>query len=391
MPGSGISGTMRALFVILSLLIAAISITFDFTHPASDSPACLYGLCRYDQVFAAIDARGMNPRTVGSLLNLDPSNPLVWSTWAETLSAAGRTQEAAAAFDQAVALGPGMSPILMRRANFDYTHGRLDDGFRMTNAILNQTGAFDQVLFSYLTLSGKPVSALAGVAVPALARPAASWLSWLRTSGSNKDLRELSSWMLGNHLLNKKSASDLAWAFWQRKEFTAAQKFWSDWLGSSNADDLQSERLADVRFQQPPGDSPFDWMITPVAGVEIHRKDGLEIQFSGSSNLSFSNVRQFTTATGGRYRFSALLSADNISTDEGPFFRITDAVDPRLLNVATEQIRGSVDRSWITVDVPVPPGIHGLAIQIDRIPSQKFDNKISGTLHVYQVSLAPVH
>jgi hypothetical protein len=132
-------------------------------------------------------------------------------------------------------------------------------------------------------------------------------------------------------------------------------------------------------------------MVRPVAGVEIHRKDGLAIQFSGSSNLSFSNVRQFTTATGGRYRFSALVSADNISTDQGPFFHIYDVADPRLLNVATEQIRGNVGRTWITLDVPVPPGVHGLAIQIDRIPSQKFDNKISGTLHVYQVSLAPVH
>ncbi len=382
---------MRALFVILSVIITAISITFDFTRPSPDSPACRYGLCRYDQVFAAIDTQGVNTRTVGALLNLDPSNPLVWSTYAETLSAAGRTQEAASIFDQSVSLGPGMSPVLMRRANFDFAHGRLTDGFRMTNAILKQTDAFDQVLFSYLTLSGQPVSALAGVAVPALSRPAASWLSWLRTSGSDKDLGELSSWMLGNHLLDQKSASDLAWALWQRKEFTASQKFWSDWRGNPKADDLHSERLADVRFQQAPGESPFDWTVTPVAGVEINRKDGLEIQFSGSSNLTFSNVRQFTTASGGRYRFSAVISADDISTDQGPFFHIYDLLNPRLLNVTTEQIRGNVARSSISLDVPVPPGIHALGIQIDRIPSQKFDNKISGKLHVYEVSLKPVY
>jgi tetratricopeptide (TPR) repeat protein len=382
---------MRALFVVLSLIITAISVTFDFTHPAPDSPVCLYGLCRYDQVFAAIDAQGMNPRTVGALLNVDPSNPLVWSTWAETLAAAGRTREAASAFDESVALGPGMSPVLMRRANFDFAQGRLDDGFRMTNAILKQTDVFDQVLFSYLTLSKRPVSELAGVAVPALSRPAASWLSWLRTAGSEKDLLELSSWMLGNHLLDRKSASDLAWAFWQRKEFTNAQKFWSDWLGNPNAADLHSERLADVRFQQPPGESPFDWMVTPVAGVEINRKDGLEIQFSGSSNLAFANVRQFTTVAGGRYRFSALISADNISTDQGPFFHIYDLLDPRILNITTEQIRGNVARSRISLDVPVPPGVHALAIQIDRLLSQKFDNKIAGILHVYEVSLAPAH
>jgi hypothetical protein len=277
----------------------------------------------------------------------------------------------------------------MRRANFDFAHGRLDDGFRMTNAILKQTDAFDQVLYSYLTLSGRPVSALAGVAVPALSRPAASWASWLRTSGSVKDLRELSSWMLSNHLLDQKSAGDLAWAFWQRKEFTAAQDFWREWLGEPSSADLRSERLSDVRFQQPPGESPFDWMVTPVAGIEIHRKDGLEIQFSGSSNVTFANVRQFTAVTGGRYHFSALISADNISTDQGPFFHIYDILDPRLLNLTTEQIRGNIARSAVNLDVPVPPGTHALAVQIDRIPSQKFDNKIAGTLHVYGVSLKP--
>ena len=381
---------MRALFVILSFLITGISLAFDFTPPSPDSAACQYGLCRYDQVFKAIDAEGCNTRTVGALLNLDPSNPLVWSTWAETLSAAGRTQEAVSAFDQSVKLGPGMSPVLMRRANFDFAHGRLDDGFRMTNAILKQTDAFDQVLFSYLTLSGKPISAIAGVAIPALPRPAASWASWLRTSGSPKDLRELSSWMLGNHLLDQKSASDLAWAFWQRKEFLVAQEFWSDWLGKSDSSYLHPERLADVRFQQAPGESPFDWNVTPVPGVEVRRKDGLEIQFSGSSNVSFSTMRQFTAATGGRYRFSALISADNISTDQGPFFHIYDLLEPRLLNIMTEQIKGNVARSSISLDVPVPPGVHALVIQIDRVPSQKFDNKIAGTLHVYQVSLQPV-
>src|SRR5580658_9586894 len=193
---------MRTLIVIASLAITGFSIIVDYVHPSIDSRVCRDGLCRYDQVFAAVDAHGMDLGSVSALLNLDPSNPLVWCTYGEMLSIGGQTTQAASAFEQAVALGPGMSPVLMRAANFDFAHGRLDDGFALTNRILGQTDAFDQVLFSYLTHSGLPVSRLAGVAVPPEARAARSWFSWLRGSGSDENLRELWSWMRQNQLLD---------------------------------------------------------------------------------------------------------------------------------------------------------------------------------------------
>src|ERR1700733_1847076 len=163
---------MRALFAIASLAIAALSVTLDYVHPSPGSRMCREGLCRYDQVYAAIDAHGVGLPGVAALLNLDSSNPLVWCTYGELLSAAGRTPDAASAFKQAVALGPGMSPVLMRAANFDFAQGRLDHAFAMTNGILRQSGTFDQVVFSYLTYSRVPVSRLAGVAVPPVRRAA---------------------------------------------------------------------------------------------------------------------------------------------------------------------------------------------------------------------------
>jgi hypothetical protein len=76
------------------------------------------------------------------------------------------------------------------------------------------------------------------------------------------------------------------------------------------------------------------------------RKDGLEVRFSGKENVTSLGVRQLTTAEPGRYRFSAEVKADELTTDEGPFFL--------------------------------------------RRASLRFDNAIAGTLHIYQVSLAPL-
>ena len=84
----------------------------------------------------------------------------------ELLSIDGKTPQAASAFEQAIALGPGIAPVLMRAANFDFAQGRMDHGSAMANRILRQTDAFDQVLFSYLTRSGLPVSRLAGKRFP---------------------------------------------------------------------------------------------------------------------------------------------------------------------------------------------------------------------------------
>src|SRR3984957_15622587 len=384
---------MRALFVIVSLAITGVSMTLDYARPWRDmlasSHLCRAGLCRYDQVFAAIDAGGMGLGNVSTLLNLDPSNPLVWCTYAEQLSAAGHLPEAASAFEHAVSLGPGMSPVLMRSANFDFAQGRVDHGFAITNRILRQTDTFDQVLFSYLTHSGLPVSRLAGVAVPAAPRAARSWFSWLRSAGSDADLRDLWSWMRQNRLLDQKSATDFAWSFWQRKAFNTAQDVWADWRGPLRGGYLQPQRLANLCFHDAPDGSPFDWTLTPAAGVAMKRNDGLEIRFSGTENIGFANVRQFTTVSSGPYRFSAEISAEDLTTDQGPFFHIFDPVNPNRLNVESSPAKGTVARSWITLNVSVPLGTQAVQIQIERRPSQKFDNKIAGALRVYQVSLLP--
>ncbi len=196
--------------------------------------------------------------------------------------------------------------------------------------------------------------------------------------------------MRQNRILDQKSATEIAWALWRRKDFAAAQETWADWLGASQAGYLHPQRIAYGHFEDVPSRSPFDWALTQAAGVEIQRDDGLDIRFSGTANVDFSNVRQFTTVDAGRYLFSAEVRATDITTDQAPFFHIFDPTGAGRVNVESLQIKGTTARSWITVDVRVPSGTHALQIQLERRPSQKFDNKIGGSLHVYHVSLLPV-
>jgi hypothetical protein len=374
---------MRLIIPVAGLLIATLSVSLDLFPPSPASPLCLHGACRFDQIFAAIDATGATAGAVSMLVDADPANPLVWCTYAQVLSVHGETQPAQSAFDHAVSLGPGMPPVLMRAANFDFTHGRREHGFLLSARILSQTSAFDEIIFSYLQRADVPAGTLLGSAIPAASRPARSWLGWLRAHGSDQDLGETWAWMKGNRLLGEKSAGEVAWTLWDRRSYGTAYGLWTDWLGTT-------QLLANTRFETTPRETPFDWTLGSSTAVAVTRANGLNVRFSGTENVAFSGVRQFTVVPPGRYRFSAEVSSDNLSTDQGPFFRIFDPAYPARLNAESAPILGTVGRSWMTVEFTMKRGTEALAVELDRRPSQNFDNRISGTLHIHQVSLVPL-
>ena len=375
---------MRLIIPIAALLIAILSVSLDLFPPSPASPLCRYGACRFDQIFRAIDAAGATPKAVSTLVDEDPANPLVWCTYAQVLSVHGETQQAQSAFDHAVSLGPGMAPVLMRAANFDFTHGRREQGFLLSARILSQTSAFDEIIFSYLQRADVPAGTLLGTAIPASSRPARSWLGWLRAHGSDQDLCETWAWMKRNRLLDEKSAGEVVWTLWNRASYRTAYTLWTDWLGTT-------QLLANTRFDTAPHETPFDWTLGSSPAVAVTPSAiGLLVRFAGTENVAFSGVRQFTVVPPGRYRFSAEVSSDNLTTDQGPFFRIFDPANPGRLNVETGAVVGTVMRTWIGVEFTVTRGTEALAVQLERRPSQRFDNRIGGTLYIHQVSLVPL-
>jgi len=371
---------MRLIVPIVALLISALSVSLDLYPPSLASPLCLHGGCRFDQIYRAVDAAGASPEAVSTLVNADPANPLVWCTYAEVLSVHGETQKAESAFDHAVSLGPGMAPVLMRAANYDFTHGRREQAYLLSARILSQTSAFDEILFSYLQRPDVVAGTLLGTAIPTASRPARSWLGWLRAHGSDQDLADTWAWMKGNRLLDERSAGEVAWTLWNRASYGTAYALWTDWLGTT-------QPLANIRFDTAPRETPFDWTLVSSPAVAVTRANGLDVRFLGTENIAFSGVRQFTVVPPGRYRFSAEVESENLTTDQCPFFHIFDPRNQALLSVETTSIEGTSKQSWISVEFAVTRTTEALAVQLERRPSQRFDNRISGTLHIGQVSL----
>jgi hypothetical protein len=370
---------MRLVVPVAALLIALLSLSLDLFPSSLASPLCLHG-CRFDQMVGAANAAGATPEALSILANADPANPLVWCTYAEIQSANGKPEKAKSAFDHAISLGPGMPAVLMRAANYDFTHGRQDQGLLLSARILSQTNIFNEILFFYLLGSGVPTRALLGTAIPTGLRPAQAWLAWLPSHGSVQDLGDTWKWMKGNGLLDEKSADEVAWALWDRGSYGMSYALWRDWVGSA-------ELLANAGFETAPRASPFDWRIASSPAATVTRTNGLEIRFAGTDNVTFGEVGQFTVAPEGRYRFCAEVASENVTTDQRPFFRIFDPVQPGRLSVRTGAVEGTSARSKVTVDFTVMGKPEPLVVELERWRSQNFDNRIAGTFHVYRVSL----
>lgn len=387
---------LRYAIVIASLALAVSSTLFDRRRPGPESRPCREGFCRADQ--AAADARApaaQAPEEFTSLANEDASDPYVWAAYADSLTAYGDLDKASAAIDHATRLGPGLPPVLIRAAYFDFTHDQFDRGAALSNQILRETATFDPLVFSYLQYFRKGSSLILGTAIPVASRPAQSWGVWIGTNGSPSEVLETWRWMKQNRLADAPSALDLIWKLWHRQFFRSAQELWSDWNGPAGGDHptrelgLARELVFNGRFRDAPDGSPFDWAIPGQASVHISRGQGLELDFMGVENVTLDGIRQSTVVSPGRYRFSAIIQSEGLTTDQGPFFRIFDPQNSSRLNVQTSQIKGTMARSEISCEFIVSAGTEALTVQLERQESERFDNKIQGTLHVYEVSLIP--
>jgi tetratricopeptide (TPR) repeat protein len=381
---------LRAVFPAAALVAALFSVVIGRVAPSANASVCLYGGCRYDQIYSSIEAAGATPATLAALVQEDSSNPLAWADYADYMARRGDAAQAERLYARALDLGPGLAPVLMRVANFDFTHGRNAHGLTLVPRILDLTSEYDEVLFSYLKMSGTSVTDALNGAIPASPLPARSWINWLRTRANADDLASTWAWMQHHHLADLKAATDTVNALWQQHAYDQAQRVWIDWLGARAGDYPRSQLLTNTRFDTEPIATPFDWDISSRRGVQYARRDGLEVRFLATENLADAGVRQYAIAPHGTYRLTMEVSAEGVSTDEGVFFEVSDAENASRLRVRSAALAGNVTRSTRTTDIVVPAGTRILQIQLARKPSLKFDNQLAGLVRVHRVALTSV-
>jgi tetratricopeptide (TPR) repeat protein len=178
------------------------------------------------------------------------------------------------------------------------------------------------------------------------------------------------------------------------------------WSGALAAAGLPQENsinhsvIYDGGFAQDFTNGGLGWRWDPpyTGGVAIDfdsappskRGRSVRLEFSGGNNLSVEQPAQYVAVEPNRtLHFHAWIRTEGITTESGMRFSIVDPRHPNEVNVATENLTGS--NPWTAVDAEVTTGsdTHFVIVRLLRPPSRLFENKLSGTVWIADVSLVP--
>jgi tetratricopeptide (TPR) repeat protein len=140
----------------------------------------------------------------------------------------------------------------------------------------------------------------------------------------------------------------------------------------------------DWRWVYSPFGASISFDAPPPSGGRSMRLD-----FSGGTNLDLREPREFVPVEPSRrYHFHAALKTEGITTEKGILFSISDA-NHGGDEFLTENFTGS--HVWTPADVDFTTGAqtHFLIVQVRRFQSRMFENKLSGTVWIGDVSLTP--
>ncbi len=177
-----------------------------------------------------------------------------------------------------------------------------------------------------------------------------------------------------------------------------AQRVWKDALALAHwpiKESAPDSMIWNGGFEEPMANGGLGWRFEQSSGDYISvdtdaRHSGsqsLRVDFTGGVNLDFAGVWQFVpVAPGTTYDFHCFMQTRSISTESGMMFEIFDPND-RQVNLHSTGLTGT--NPWAPVDLrfTTGPQTHFLEIRLRRFPSRLFDNKLSGTVWVDDVTL----
>ena len=123
-----------------------------------------------------------------------------------------------------------------------------------------------------------------------------------------------------------------------------------------------------------------NWEVNRVSDTQYEGNYALKINFKGLENVSFHHVYQIIAAEPMEgFRLSYSWKGRDITTDQGLFVEVS-SYDTKGLYKAGPMMTGSTDWRQEVIDFALPEDSKAAILRIRRHQSDRFDNKISGTI-----------
>jgi len=317
----------------------------------------------------------------------DPAFPYRWSDLGDALLAAGDVDRARACFRRALELGPRDPQIALRTANFHFRAGEPDETLKLDAVVLRQVPDYDDMIFSSCVRMGGALSRILDLAIDSNPRAAGEFFHFLGRQGGHGSEESLSiawKWMDARGFITRPLAVSRTTALLDHNRPEEAAAIWAKYV-SPRRDSL----VENPSFEHPWLNEGFDWRLAPVNGASVTTdsavahagRSSLKIRFDAVDNLDFHHVSQIVWLNPGRYRLTAWIRTEALSTDQGVGLRIAGA--------ATPMLTGTHDWTRLSAEFVISGKPALERIEIVRRPSLKFDNHPHGTVWIDDVEVKP--
>jgi tetratricopeptide (TPR) repeat protein len=331
-------------------------------------------------------------RRLEAALRGNAVSPYRWVELAEGYERNGDGEKARFSFHRAIGSAPNLPPVWIRAAAYHFRLGDGEEGLRAGAHAQSISGTSDAFLFQYY----ERYVADALLVTRALAGDRRSLSAWFRRLQARRDSKDAA----------------LAWAEMDRRKFTdvpLATSYVAFLLDQRRYEEARQvwlkaappgpagDRIYNGGFEQDPSGCRLDWTLAPIPGVEMERdtsvvKEGsssLCVRFQNCGNVALNSPAQTAVVSQGRYRLSAWLKTEGVTSDQGVALCVTDAESPERLTKETEPLLGTNAWTEIQTDFFVPLKTNLIDISVCRQRS-KYYSGIAGAVWVDAVSLRPV-
>jgi len=149
-------------------------------------------------------------------------------------------------------------------------------------------------------------------------------------------------------------------------------------------------------FEQRPSNDGFDWrrsdaqypIVDFAAGGASSGTHCLRVNFTVGTNEEYLLAYQFLPLQpNSRYRLSAYVRSDSITSDSGPRLRISDPSCPECLNAVSETTVGTTPWHQISIDFSTGPKTQLGRLELFRPLGRIFPRDITGTFWLDNITL----
>ncbi len=333
-------------------------------------------------------------------VSIDPRSAGNWMALGDAYEQTGDIPQARQAFETAVADYPDSGEVRWRYGSFLLRQGDLQQAYAEIHRALLSTPTLATLAVSRVFRVTQDPQVLITEVLPENDRVMSDALTWLIDAQQPQGALAVWNQMVRiAHPVPLKVSAPLVDLLVGKDQGDAARNVWRQALALSGTDAsgfTPQSLVFNGGFETDSVNDGLDWRWNPVPGITYaydtsHEHSGrraLSVTFDGSQNLNYHDVLQpVPVEPNTRYHFSAALRTAGISTDSGVGLALTFFTQP---SISLEPLAG--DHDWLTqqMDFTTGPNTHIVQIGLNRNPSEKFDNKLAGTIWLDDVTLTPL-